>query len=92
MRIVTKIKRMVKGLLGLQRWPRDPAITPANFEEQIYEAVIRPGDYCYDVGANVGDVSLFLARLAGPMGKVIAFEPVRSCIRRFALQFNETPT
>ena len=76
MRIVTKIKRMVKDLLGLQQWPRDPAITPANFEEQIYEAVIRPGDYCYDVGANVGDVSLFLARLAGPRGKVIAFEPV----------------
>ena len=76
MGIVTRIKRMVKKLLGLQRWPRDPAITPANFEEQIYEAVIRPGDYCYDIGANVGDVSLFLARLAGPRGKVIAFEPV----------------
>ena len=76
MRLVTTIKRMAKEWLGLQQWPRDPAVSPANFEEQIYEAVIRPGDYCYDVGANVGDVSLFLARLAGPSGKVIAFEPV----------------
>jgi FkbM family methyltransferase len=76
MGIVTRIKRMANELLGLQQWPRDPAVTPANFEEQIYEAVIRPGDYCYDVGANVGDVALFLARLAGPKGKVIAFEPV----------------
>jgi len=66
---------MAKQLLGFQQWPRN-LVTPANFEEQIYEAIIRPGDCCYDVGANVGDVSLFLARLAGPSGKVIAFEPV----------------
>jgi FkbM family methyltransferase len=76
MGIVTRIKRIAKELLGSRQWPRDAAVAPANFEEQIYEAIIRPGDYCYDVGANVGDVSLFLARLAGPSGKVIAFEPV----------------
>jgi FkbM family methyltransferase len=76
MGIIARIRRTAKETLGLQQRPREPAITPANFEEQIYEAVIRPGDYCYDVGANVGDVSLFLARLAGPRGRVIAFEPV----------------
>jgi FkbM family methyltransferase len=75
MGIVTRIRRVAKELLGLQQWPRN-RVTPANFEEQIYEAVILPGDHCYDVGANVGDVSLFLAHLAGPSGKVIAFEPV----------------
>jgi FkbM family methyltransferase len=76
MKLVKRIKRVAEEFLGLEHWPRNPSVTPANFEEQIYEAIIRPGDYCYDVGANVGDVSLFLARLAGPSGKVIAFEPV----------------
>jgi FkbM family methyltransferase len=76
MGIVTKIKHLAAEFLGLEPLPKTSPVTAANFEEQIYEAVIRPGDHCYDVGANVGDVSLFLARLAGPSGKVIAFEPV----------------
>src|SRR5262245_12565858 len=76
MGIVGRIKRVAKRVLGLEQRPRNPPLPGVNFEEQIYEAVIRPGDHCYDVGANVGDVSLFLARLAGPKGKVIAFEPV----------------
>jgi FkbM family methyltransferase len=76
MGIVARIKRVAKEVLGLEQRPKNPPLTCVNFEEQIYEAVIRPGDRCYDVGANVGEVSLFLARLAGRRGKVIAFEPV----------------
>jgi len=75
MGIITRIRRVAKDSLGLQQWARN-RVTPANFEEQIYEAIVRPGDCCYDVGANVGDVSVFLARLVGPRGNVIAFEPV----------------
>lgn len=36
---------------------------------------IRPGDFCLDVGANVGVYVLQLARWSGPSGKVVAFEP-----------------
>jgi FkbM family methyltransferase len=36
--------------------------------------LIQPGDVVYDVGANVGYVSLFSARLSGKSGKVFAFE------------------
>jgi FkbM family methyltransferase len=47
-----------------------------SFEEQIYCSVVRRDDTCYDVGAQWGSVALLLARLAGPNGRVVAFEPV----------------
>ncbi len=34
------------------------------------------GDTVYDIGANVGYVSLSLAKRVGPTGRVIAFEPI----------------
>src|SRR5690606_4864917 len=36
--------------------------------------MIRPGDVCVDVGANVGLLTVFMANLAGPRGRVHAFE------------------
>jgi FkbM family methyltransferase len=48
----------------------------ASFEDQIYDAVVLPGDVCYDIGANRGDMTQRLARLAGRKGLVVAFEPV----------------
>ena len=38
---------------------------------------VRPGDVCLDVGANIGVMSLCLARLC-PDGRVYAFEPGRA--------------
>jgi FkbM family methyltransferase len=69
--IATSSKRAVKELLTRLGKPR-----PQSFEEQIYVSLIRRGDVCFDVGANNGDVSLMLARLAGYSGTVVAFEPV----------------
>jgi Methyltransferase FkbM domain len=37
---------------------------------------VAAGDTVYDIGANVGYVSLSLAKRVGPSGRVIAFEPV----------------
>jgi FkbM family methyltransferase len=37
---------------------------------------VAAGDTVYDIGANVGYVSLSLAKKVGPAGRVIAFEPV----------------
>lgn len=34
----------------------------------------RPGDYCADVGANDGRLTLAMARCCGPKGLVVAFE------------------
>lgn len=36
---------------------------------------LKPGMVVYDIGANIGFFSLLAARLVGPQGKVIAFEP-----------------
>lgn len=50
-----------------------------DYERPVLEAVsamVRPGDVCYDVGANLGFLSLLMGRLAGDHGVVYAFEPV----------------
>ncbi|MCW2969034.1 MAG: FkbM family methyltransferase [Solirubrobacterales bacterium] len=43
--------------------------------EQAYLELLRPGDVVYDVGANIGWYSLLAARVVGPAGRVLAFEP-----------------
>jgi FkbM family methyltransferase len=47
---------------------------PAVQEELV--RVLRPGSVVYDVGANVGFMTLIAARLVGPTGHVYAFEPI----------------
>lgn len=44
--------------------------------QQALVALARPGDVCYDIGANLGFFSILLGRLVGPAGVVHAFEPV----------------
>jgi len=36
---------------------------------------VKPGYYCIDVGANVGAVTVMMAKYVGPQGKVLSFEP-----------------
>jgi FkbM family methyltransferase len=54
-------------------------IVRGDLEVPVQEALRRtlaPGAVLYDVGANIGFFSLVGARLAGPEGRVYAFEPV----------------
>jgi FkbM family methyltransferase len=46
-------------------------------EVQLFRAVVRPGQTVLDVGANIGAHTAALAKLVGPTGKVLAFEPQR---------------
>jgi FkbM family methyltransferase len=41
----------------------------------LFKEVIRAGDVVLDLGANIGYFTLLAARLVGPQGRVIAFEP-----------------
>ena len=59
-------------------------IVRGTLEPPVQEALRRllgPGDVFYDVGANVGFFTLVGARLVGPTGRVVAFEPVPWCAR-----------
>ena len=40
-------------------------------------SLIRPKMIVYDIGANVGFFSMIAARLVGPEGRVVSFEPVQ---------------
>jgi FkbM family methyltransferase len=42
---------------------------------RCYEKRLKPGDIVLDIGANIGAHTLQFARLVGPSGRVLAFEP-----------------
>ena len=49
-----------------------------HFEREIQTALrreLKAGDVVYDVGANAGFFTLIAARLVGPAGRVVAFDP-----------------
>lgn len=46
-------------------------------EVEIIGQMLKPGDVVVEVGANVGAITLPMARMVGPTGQVIAFEPQR---------------
>src|SRR5262245_44762739 len=49
----------------------------ADSENTLMAETVKPGDVVLDVGANIGTVTLPLARRVGPSGLVISFEPQR---------------
>ena len=48
---------------------------------ELFGYLVRPGDRCVDVGANVGVHTVRLARLVGGDGEVIAIEPDPDVVR-----------
>jgi FkbM family methyltransferase len=63
---------------------RDTGITPHLIMDGFWETwltqclagIIRPGDTCIDIGANVGYYSVLMSALAGEKGQTIAIEPI----------------
>jgi len=58
--------------------------------KQLYD-LIREGDYIFDVGTNIGEVAMQLAKRTGMNGKVYAFEPDPEIYQRLScnLSLNE---
>lgn len=57
------------------------------YEPDLQAAIrdwVRPGMVAYDVGANVGYISLLLARQVGSQGRVFAFEALPANLERLA--------
>lgn len=46
------------------------------------EQVVKDGDICFDIGANIGIYSVVLSKLSGDAGNVHAFEPVNHIRQR----------
>jgi len=54
-------------------------------EPQMQDAlqrVVKPGMVAFDLGANVGFLTLLFTRLVGPTGKVFSFEPLEKNAKR----------
>jgi FkbM family methyltransferase len=48
----------------------------------LFRRLIKPGDRCIDVGANIGVHTVRLAKLVGAHGEVVAIEPDEGLARR----------
>jgi FkbM family methyltransferase len=88
-RLLTKAYgEIVQGELVIQRGPAKglkidaagahPGYALGTSEPLLQQALVdmlSPGDVFYDLGANVGFFTLLAARLVGPHGAIVAFEP-----------------
>lgn len=66
------------------------SMVAGTYEHAVARALrqhLRPGDVAYDVGAHVGYLSLVMARLVGPRGRVVAFEANPDNQRSLATNF-----
>ena len=48
----------------------------------LIKTVVKPGDLCIDIGANIGGLSLIMSFATGSKGKVIAVEPHPNIVQR----------
>ena len=57
-----------------------------------YRKLVREGDTVFNIGANIGAHTIPLARLVGPSGKVIAFEPTDYAYAKLENNLNLNPS
>jgi FkbM family methyltransferase len=79
----TRPRKIVRGLASGYRICVSPVDhlgyllgTSEPYLQRIIREYVAEGDTVYDIGANIGYVSLSLSKSVGPSGRVIAFEPV----------------
>jgi FkbM family methyltransferase len=73
--------RILSGPARGMRWSAPAGVadfwlgTWESEKAKLFARRVEPGQTVYDVGANVGYYTLMAARLVGPTGRVVAFEP-----------------
>ena len=65
---LTKYPRLYLFIERFRSW--------VNWDKRVYLSFVQRGDNVLAVGANVGAHALFLSRLVGEQGRVLAFEPL----------------
>ncbi len=88
--IAIKAKCIDLGLYKPARWLFDNIIDQKKRQLQrtrvnLFRSIIRPGDLCFDIGANKGD---YTSALLEAGARVVAVEPQPSCIRELSARFN----
>ncbi len=78
--------RLVRATQNGREWWLDPEVALrgefAEYETiEWLRGVVKPGMTVIDVGANVGQMTLEMAHLVGPQGKVYAIEPAPGNVR-----------
>ena len=87
------IKRILLDVLGekryltllsgtFQRLYRTGLLGKDYQDVYFLKKIIRPGDYCIDIGAHLGYYTIELSRLTGDAGRVFAVEPMTPFGRR----------
>jgi FkbM family methyltransferase len=62
------------------QWQSHTEYVLGTYEPEFFQVLkhhLQPGDTCVDVGGHLGYYSMLMARLVGPGGRVITFEPVQ---------------
>ncbi len=85
---ITRVQVSGGGLAGAQMWldlQSEKDYWLGTYEVDLQEAIrqqVKPGWVVYDVGANIGYISLLLARAVGLRGQVHAFEALPGNVSR----------
>lgn len=59
--------------------------------EKLLRGLLRPGDLCFDIGANVGYTAILFASLVQPGGRLVALEPGDRAFRILLRNARERP-
>lgn len=77
--LTAKLPPKAKYQLKQARYAGQMAVGSFVIDDSEFRRVqefVKPGDTVIDVGANVGHYTWKLAKLVGPQGRVISFEPI----------------
>lgn len=79
--VTIKVNKKYNMLLSLDEYIQGHLFLFNSFEpqtEKIFRKFIKKGDIAFDIGANIGYMSLMMADCVGQNGFVFAFEPIQN--------------